>query len=127
MSARHGFTTIELLVTLFIAAMALATGYQLYTTIMREDADTREQARVSQVAAQSIKNYPGSIVDPCVPSTPADNQAITIDTIENPQLTVTVSCPPLLPGGVSRITATITYGTPSKTVTHGTYIIAEAP
>lgn len=127
MKNRGGFTSIELLVTLFIAAMALATGYQLYVSVMREDADTRAQALVSQAAARATKEYPASIIAPCTPSTPASNQALTISGVENPRLTVTVTCPSALPQKMSRITATITYGTPIKTVTHGTYITAETP
>ena len=40
----QGFTTIELLVTLFIAAAFLASGYQLYSVILQDGGDARAQA-----------------------------------------------------------------------------------
>lgn len=121
MKQRNGFTSIELLVTLFIAAMALATGYQLYSSIMREDANTRAQAVASQAALTYSKKYSAAVTAPCTPSTPASQQGITIDGVQNPVLTVEITCPSTLPSAVSKITTRITYGNSGQSVYYGTY------
>lgn len=119
---RSGFTAIELLVTLFIAAMALTTGYQLYAAIAREDSNTRMDAAAGAVAYENVKRHGVSATAPCTPLRPVDNQSITIESISNAQLTVVIDCPNSAVPNLSRVTATITFGDKQRTVTHGSYV-----
>ena len=48
-SNQSGFTAVELLITLFIAVAFIATGYQLYTAILKDSAETRNQANASNI------------------------------------------------------------------------------
>lgn len=119
---KKGFTAIELLVTLFIAAMALATGYQLYAAIIKESSETRTEVAVGNVAYESIKRYRVNATAPCTSSIPANNVSRTIEGVGNVRLTVVIQCANTNLPNLSSVTASITYGSPEKTITHGSYI-----
>lgn len=124
---RRGFTAIELLITLFVAAMALASGYQLYAAIMKEDGNTRMESTIAKLAQENVRRYSSSVTAPCTASTPLNNSSVTVPDITNVRVTVKIDCPnPQLPN-ISRVTATVTYSTPQKTLTHAAYATPGGP
>lgn len=54
---RAGFTTVELLVTLFIAVAFVAVFYQLFVTINQTNSEARNRANASSIAYSTLKNY----------------------------------------------------------------------
>ena len=123
---RSGFTAIELLVTLFVAALALATGYQLYAAVINQDSKTRLEAEAGLIAHSEIKKYNSSATAPCAPQTITSDSTVTISETSagsvTGKLTVLLDCPNTTLPNLSRITVTITYGSPMQTVRHASYI-----
>ncbi len=119
-----GFTAIELLITLFIAAFALAAGYQLYSAVIKQDSETRAEARVGNFALEQVRRNTGSATAPCSPQPPA-SQSDNLDTIGTVNTVITVTCPNMNVTNLTKITATVTYGNPVKTVVRSTYITPE--
>lgn len=46
-----GFTTVELLVALFIGAMFVAAGYQLFMVILKDNTESRDRTLASNLAS----------------------------------------------------------------------------
>ncbi len=92
-SKQSGFTAIELLITLLIAAAFLVTGYQLYAVIIKDGGNTRAQARASNVAYDYLRRYSSTITSPCTASTPLNNAPISVSDISSVQVTVSLTCP----------------------------------
>ncbi len=90
---KPGFTIIELLVTLFVAAIFLIAGYQLYVTVIRVDGQTKAQVVAQNTAEDYLNRYRALVPSPCVASQPLNNQAVTVSGLANAAITVTVSCP----------------------------------
>ena len=67
---QDGFTIIELLVTLFVAAIFLIAGYQIYTTVIRTDGQTKAQVTAEGLATDYGARYVASAPYPCVASQP---------------------------------------------------------
>lgn len=121
-----GFTAIELLVTLFVAALALATGYQLYAAVINQDSKTRLEAEVGLLAHSEIKKHNSSATTPCTPKTIMSNTSVVItqssvDAIAG-KMTVLLDCPNISLPNLTRITVTIAYGSPERSVKHASYI-----
>ncbi len=122
-----GFTAVELLVTLFVAALALASGYQLYAAVIKQDGDTRAETAAGFAAYEKVKQYSIDATTPCTPSTPVDDANFTLFEQQKSRLVVTITCPNLALPNMSKVTATISYDTPEKTVTHSTFVTPGAP
>ncbi len=100
-TSSKGFSTIELLVTLFIAAAFLVSGYQLYSVIIKDGGETRQQAIASNKAYEYLQKYKAHttlIKSTCEPHTvtnaaDGENMAPTIPGLSNTELEITISCP----------------------------------
>lgn len=117
-----GFTAVELLVTLFVAALALAAGYQLYSAVIKEDGNSRTEAAVGIRATEKVRSNLNGATTPCTPSTPVSNVSSYLRDIGPIKTTVAISCPNLNLPNLSQITTTILYGAPEKTVVRSSYI-----
>lgn len=124
-----GFSAIELLITIFVAAAFLAAGYQLYATIVRNGSTTRNQTTASNVAYDYMRRYSAQAVNPCVASTPVNNLTITDSTLPSsflnlsPTITVTLSCPYGGTSGTTMVTSSVKYGLSNpQTIQHATYV-----
>lgn len=122
---KQGFTTVELLITLFVAAAFLATGFELYTAIIRNGASTKQMATASNLAYSALRqaaatNPPCSTTPSVTPSTP------TGTSLPNPSMTTTISAPHGCPwtNNVMEVTVSITYGSPSnpQEVSHALFV-----
>jgi prepilin-type N-terminal cleavage/methylation domain-containing protein len=124
---QSGFTAIELLITLFIAAAFLVSGYQLYNLIIKDGGQTRAQSRASNVAYDYLQRYksnPTYITNPCtVPAvqTPLSNSSSILN-LSNVTVTVTITCPYSTTSSISKVLVTVQYNNPVQTVSEATYV-----
>ena len=119
---QSAFTTVELLVTLFIAALFLVSGYQLYDIIMKDGGNSRATARASNVAYDYLQRYKPTATNPCTAQTPLTDQSVTIDTLSAVTITVAITCPYSSTPSISKVLVTIKYNTPQKTINNATYV-----
>lgn len=119
-----GFTAVELLITLFVAAAFVATGYQLFNLVIKDGGDTRAEAVVSNVAYDYLRRYTHTATNPCAASTPLSNQSIAITNIADPKITVSITCPQSATTSLSKVEVSISYGTSGarNTVKYATYV-----
>jgi len=138
-TSEAGLSAVELLITLFIAAMFLMAGYLLWGFTVQGSAEASQSAIASNIAYDYAKQYRVTtgcknavaspyaaavttpVVTPALPSpaTPLSN----IAGIPNPKITVTATCTQALYDlSIVLITSTVTYGNnPVKTVSHAVY------
>ena len=122
-SKHDGFSAVELLITLFIAAAFLLAGYQLFNVVISSGGDARAESRAGNVAYEYLRQYiDTTTTNPCSPATPLTNQPITADGLELAFVTVSISCPKSAVPALSKVEAVITYNTPVRTVRYATYI-----
>lgn len=109
-----GFTIIELLVTLFVAAIFLIAGYQIYTTVIRTDGQTKAQVVAQNTAQDYLNRYRALVPSPCVASQPLNNQTVTVSGLASATISVTVSCPKSSSiSTLSKIDVVLQYGSQS--------------
>lgn len=116
-----GFTAVELLVTLFVAAAFLIAGYQLFSIVIKDGGEARAQSRVSNVAYQYVRQYADSATNPCSTVNPLTSQPITIDGVVDATITVVITCAQSDARSLSKIDVTISYGRPQKALSYSTY------
>jgi prepilin-type N-terminal cleavage/methylation domain-containing protein len=131
---QSGFSAVELLITLFIAALFVLAGSQLYTYVYASGVEANQRARASTVGYEYMRSKPPAPASPCTPNTETF-PTVTVSGLKNVTITVAVTCPyppvatptdkinkPL--ENVSKVTSTVTYGTdnPQKQVKHEIYV-----
>lgn len=116
---KRGFTAVELLITLFVAAAFLSSGYVLYNAIVHASGEARKQAMASNIAYNYLRKYSTNVAVPCIASTPVSSQTPTGATgsFTKSKITVSITCPQASIPSLSRIQSTITYGNGNQ-VTH---------
>lgn len=119
---QSGFTTVELLITLFIAAAFLMSGYQLYSLIIKDGGDARATAKASNVAYDYLQRYKPSATNPCTVQSPLTDQSITVDTLSNVTISVAITCPYSSTTSVSKVLVTMKYNNPQQTISNATYV-----
>lgn len=125
---RAGFTAVELLLTLFIAAAFLVAGYQLFNLIIKDGGQDRADARASNLAYDYLRRYStsASATNPCVAATPLSNSAITVSGLSSTTVTVAITCPysaaspPIVT--ISKVEVTVLYNSPQQTMKYSTYV-----
>lgn len=124
-SQQSGFTAVELLVTLFVAALFLTAGYQLYSLIIQDGAETRAQARATNITYDYLKRYESFVTNPCTaPPNPVNNASIEVANLNDVTMTVAITCPYGASSTISKISATVTYND-GRTLTEATYYNAK--
>jgi len=113
--AQTGFTAVELLITLFVAALFLFAGYQLYNVILSSGTTARNQTLAGSVANNYIQQYADSIEAPCNAYSPILDEPITVEGLSETTASVTFSCPVSDANNLSQISVTITYGVGAET------------
>ena len=114
-TSQKGFTAVELLITLFVAAAFLIAGYQLFNVIIKDGGDTRAQAAASNVAYDYMRQYSTSAVNPCVASQPVTGSNITVNGLANARISIVITCPQADAPTISKVEAFIIYGTSEET------------
>lgn len=124
---QSGFSAVELLITLFIAAAFLGTGYQLYSIILDDGGEARARARASNIAYTALRQYSAQATNPCTVFTPTPTPSIPADSNlpSGAVMSVAVTCPHGTSTATTKVQVTITYGTPQEEVKHALYVANE--
>lgn len=120
--SEQGFTAVELLVTLFVAAAFLIAGYQLFSLVIRDGGQTRSESRAGNVAYDHLRRYTSSATNPCTPQTPLTNSPVTVTGLVSTSVSVVIECPISTTPSLSKVTATVTYNSPAQSVSYSTYV-----
>lgn len=121
----QGFTAVELLATLFIAAMFLVSGYQLYNLVIRDGGETRTEANAANLAYDYLRRYSSSAAEnTCVAKTALASQPVIIEGAANATVQVVVSCPQTSAPRVNKVEVIVQYGigADARTVRQSTYV-----
>jgi len=122
-SLQAGFSAVELLITLFIAAAFIGVGYQLYSIIIDDGSEARQRAVASNTAYALLRRYSPQATDPCSSITPTPSPAIPSGTaLSNASATVTYACPFGTSASTTKVTVSVKYGNPQQEVIHATYV-----
>jgi prepilin-type N-terminal cleavage/methylation domain-containing protein len=121
MRNQAGFSAVELLITLFIAAVFIATGYQLYSVVIKNGAETNQRSIASGIAYENLRRYAPKVTAPCTST--SSTPTIPVDSgLSNPSsITVTYECPFGASSSITRVTVSVKYGTPQQEVVHAIY------
>ena len=125
-----GFTTVELLVTLFVASLFVMSGYQFYGAVSARSVESRMMSEASNLAQEVLAkagDY-ASVTASCT----ATNQNVTNISLASigasstlPDLSVQViRCQPIASSSIVRTTAVVSYDSPAKEVAHAKYVPA---
>ncbi|HEY8992494.1 MAG TPA: LamG domain-containing protein [Candidatus Microsaccharimonas sp.] len=118
-----GFTAVELLITLFVAAAFLIAAYQLFNLVVKDGGSTRADSRAANVAYDYLRQYAASSTTiPCTASSPLNDAPLTIDGLTSVTIDVDVTCLPDAIASLSKVTATIMYNNPQQTLKYATYV-----
>jgi Tfp pilus assembly protein PilE len=122
--AQTGFSAVELLITLFVAAAFIATGYQLYSIIVKNGSEVRLRSVASNIAYDNLRRYASSLnTTTCIAdSAPTPTPTIPAGSgLPSASITVTLSCPygPTL--ALTKVLVSVKYGTPQQEVVHALY------
>lgn len=116
---QEGFSAVELLITLFIAATFIAAGYQLFSVITKTSGDARQQAKASNVAYDYLRRYSEQAVNPCTPVAPSPAPTIPSGTnLVNPSISASITCPYGVGSAIARVEVVVAYGNPQTEVRH---------
>lgn len=117
--SESGFSAAELLITLFIASVFLMSGYQLYSYVTRDSAESAQAARASNIAYQHLSSTAINgtyIKKPC--SASGQPSTVTLGAsskLSGGSVSTVISCPyssaPL--NNITLVTTTVTYKNPS--------------
>lgn len=122
-SHQAGFSAVELLITLFIAAAFITTGSQLYTVIIQNSDEARTRAKATNIAYDNLRRYSAQAKSPCSVVAPSPAPFIPAGSgLSNASITVTISCPYGLGMTTAKIEAKVLYGTPQEEVTHALFV-----
>lgn len=119
---QSGFTAVELLITLFVAAIFLIAGYQLYAVIIKDGGSTRAQSQANNVNYDYLQRYAGTATTPCTTQTPLTNAFITVPNLSNVKVTVAISCPYPSTPAVSKVQVTVQYNNPQQAITNALFV-----
>lgn len=118
-----GFSAVELLITLFVAATFIAAGYQLYTVIIQNGGEARARARASNIAYDNLRRYTKQAVNPCAVVTPTPTPTIPADSsLSNATITVTIDCPYGVGTTVTKVSVSVKYNSPQQEVVHAVFV-----
>lgn len=122
MKNEQGFTAVELLVTLFVAAAFLIAGYQLFSVVLRDGGQTRAESKAANVAYDYLRRYTPTVTNPCGSTTPLSNSPITVEGLVNARVTVQISCASTNSASLSKVEATVFFNSPEQVVRYATYV-----
>lgn len=120
-SRQAGFSAVEVLISLFIAVAFVGAGYQLYSVIIKDGAEARWRARASNIAYTSLRQNSSRATNPCTTITPPATLPASANLPGPAAITVSITCPYGFSDPVSKITTTITYGSPEQKVIHALF------
>jgi Tfp pilus assembly protein PilV len=121
--AQAGFSAVDLLITLFIAAAFIGTGTQLYSVIIQNSDEARMRAKASNIAYDNVRRYSASTTNPCSVVSPSPTPSIPANSgLTSASISVTISCPYGAGMATSKVEAKVLYGTPQQEAVHAIYV-----
>lgn len=109
-SAQAGFTAVEVLVTLVIAALLVGGAYQAYNIVVRNTEQATQRSTASNLAYQTMRSEAAKLSTSC--STKTVNHSIaTAVLLPTPSMQTVVTCP--YGSGANKlklVSTTLTYG-----------------
>jgi hypothetical protein len=119
-----GFSTVELLITLFVAVAFIGTGFQLYSIIINDGGAARVRAKASNIAYDNLRRYAPQATSPCTVFTPTPTATIPAGSgLPSPAaITVTPSCPYTAASTTTKVQVRVTYGSPEQEVVHALFV-----
>ncbi|HET8884116.1 MAG TPA: prepilin-type N-terminal cleavage/methylation domain-containing protein [Candidatus Saccharimonadales bacterium] len=121
--AKAGFSAIELLISMFIAAAFIGAGYQLYAVIIKDGATAQFHARASNVAYTNLRLYAAKATNPCTELAPSPTPTVPASSgLSNADIDVDTTCPYGVGDPTSKVTVTVTYGAPQEKVVHALFV-----
>lgn len=112
---QQGFSTVELLISLFIAAAFIGTGFQLFSVITKDSNEARLRSKASNIAYENLRRYSGTVGTQCSPTPPSATPTPPSD-LPNSSIQVTFSCPYGNSSKVTRVSVAVQYGQPQQIV-----------
>lgn len=120
---QSGFSAVELLITLFIAAAFIGTGYQLFSVVTQNGESARQKAKASNIAYDNLRRYSPQATNPCTAVTPSPTPSIPSGSnLPNASISISITCPYGTSVGLTKVTATVTYGNPQESVVHVLFV-----
>lgn len=121
---QRGFSAVELMISMFIAVAFIASGYQLYSVIIKDGAEANYRSQASNIAYSYLRTYSAQVTGVCTAKSDT-TIAMTADqrsTLPNgARATYSFACP-YSGTNVWKVTSKITYGTPTQEVVHALYV-----
>lgn len=125
MTFKAGLTTVELLITLFVAAMFLSAGYALYNFTMNDSGDLRAEVYAARLADGYLDQF--SVASgACVPQTPMNNMPVEAEGLHNTRVSVKVVCPNPATPNLGLVNVTVKYNSPEKTLVRSGYSLGDS-
>ena len=117
MSRKDGLTTVELMVTLFVAALFILSGYQLYNAVNLRAGNSREMSEASNIAYRILREqaiYDNSFIKSAsticpISSTLSPTPTLPLNTLPNPVVSV-YRCYVDTNSDLQRVTVQLEYG-----------------
>lgn len=121
---KYGFSIVELLITMFVAAIFLMAGYQLYSLIIKDSGETAMQTKASNLAYDYLQKYKPIATSPCTDQAPLVDQAIDVDGLYNVKVSAIIDCPYGTSSTISRVKVDLKYGdkSPQQIINNATYV-----
>lgn len=118
-----GFTAVELLITLFIAAAFIGTAYQLYSIVIDDSGSARARTQASNIGYAALRKYSPQATNPCSVITAAPTPTIPAGSgLSAASISVTYSCPYGTSSATTKVQVSVKYGTPQQEVVHALYV-----
>ena len=115
-ASNQGFTTVELLISLFIAAAFIATAFQLFSVVTKDSNKAQLRATAAGIINTTIQERSNNVSATCTPQSDSPT-AIPVAQLPQPAtVTVSYTCPYGQSSKTTRVTAVVSYGTPSVVV-----------
>lgn len=112
-SASEGFSAVELLVSLIVAALFLFAGFSLYNSIIKYSVESRNRGKADLIAVEYLRRYETTVPATCAASTPLALQAVPAGDnttgMNTPRISVTFSCPNSVQPWMTEVTARVEY------------------
>lgn len=121
---QSGFSAVELMITLFIAAAFVASGYMVYSVIVKDSTVTRQSAQANSIAYTYLRTYAAQASGSCSPrtETPTLLDAEKKELPKPASIKVSFTCPHSATPSLWKVNVALTYGSTTQEVTHATFV-----
>lgn len=106
----RGFSAVELLISIVVAAVLLGGGFQLYNTAIKSSGSARMRYKANNVAYEFLRQYENNTKTPCVSSSATPPIGAQMDQLPGGTVAIAITCPmPTAQPDVSLVNVTVSY------------------